>query len=247
MNTLWANILTACAILIYGYLLGSIQNGVVIGKLFFHKDPRDYGSHNSGGTNSGRVLGKKIGLLVIVLDFSKTIVAFWSVWAILRFSGLREAVAASDPNGLGLWDDGVFYNWLVLVGVSLGHCWPIYAKFKGGKTVACFMACVGGTSWFGVLLCNFAFFSLFLKKKVVSFASLFSGLIITVVIWTLALLSMLLPWDSSIMMWNFGFGGGAFYGWEMASVITFVYGLLVIRHHANIKRLAEGTEKPINY
>jgi glycerol-3-phosphate acyltransferase PlsY len=239
MNTILANILTACAILVYGYLLGSIQNGVVIGKLFFHKDPRDYGSHNSGGTNSGRVLGKKIGLLVIVLDFAKTIVAFWSVWAILRFSGLRDAVA--------LFDVGVFYNWLVLVGVSLGHCWPIYAKFKGGKTVACFMACVGGTAWFGVLLCNFAFFALFLKKKIVSFASLVSGLVITVVTWALALLSMLLPWDSSLMMWNFGFGGGAFYGWEMASVITFVYALLVIRHHANIKRLVDGTEKPINY
>ena len=65
------------AAVISSYLLGAIPNGVLIGKVFFGKDPRDYYSHNSGGTNTGRVLGKKIGLLVIVLDMLKTIIPIY--------------------------------------------------------------------------------------------------------------------------------------------------------------------------
>jgi glycerol-3-phosphate acyltransferase PlsY len=85
MNTALINVITALVVLLYGYLWGSIQNGVLIGKIFFKKDPRDFGSHNSGGTNSGRLFGEKIGLLVIFLDMVKGLIAFWSVWAILRF------------------------------------------------------------------------------------------------------------------------------------------------------------------
>ena len=54
--------------LIIGYLIGSIPWGVVIGKIFYHKDIREYGSGNSGGTNAGRVLGRPIGIIVILLD-----------------------------------------------------------------------------------------------------------------------------------------------------------------------------------
>jgi glycerol-3-phosphate acyltransferase PlsY len=62
---------------------------------FFQKDPRDYGSHNSGGTNVGRVFGKWIGILVIALDMIKCMLAFWSVWAIFAFgraSGSRRCL-----------------------------------------------------------------------------------------------------------------------------------------------------------
>ena len=62
------------ASLIIGYLFGSISNGILLGKILFKKDPRDYGSHNSGGTNVGRTFGKKIGLICIILDILKTII-----------------------------------------------------------------------------------------------------------------------------------------------------------------------------
>ena len=58
--------------ILIGYFLGSVNNAIIIGKVFFKKDPRDYGSKNSGGTNAGRVFGYKIGLLVIILDMIKT-------------------------------------------------------------------------------------------------------------------------------------------------------------------------------
>ena len=57
-------------IFIISYLFGSIPNGLIIGKLFYHKDPRNYGSHNVGGTNTGRILGKKAGLATIILKSS---------------------------------------------------------------------------------------------------------------------------------------------------------------------------------
>ena len=241
MDSIVWNILTALAVLIYGYLLGSIQNGIIIGKVFFKKDPRDFGSHNSGGTNTGRLFGERIGLLVIFLDMLKGLIAFWTVWAILRFTPIRET--------LSLWDDGVFYNWLTFLGVAVGHCWPLYAKFKGGKAVSSFMGSLGGTSWLGIIYGFLSFYPLYKSKKIVSFASIVSGGLVVSVTWLLVLVFWLSGWreSSSLFMWNFGFGGGLYFCWEQASILTVVYAILLVRHAANIKRMAKGTEKPVNY
>src|SRR5574344_2692433 len=167
MGNVLENIAIGLVCFLFGYFLGGIANGVVIGKVFFHKDPRDYGSHNSGGTNCGRVFDKWIGILVIALDMMKCMIVFWSVWAVLRFSGLRGAIS--------LFDDGVFYNWLAPLGAAIGHCYPIYLHFKGGKAVACYMGLLGGTSWLSFILCWLSFMPLFLGKKIVSIASLISS------------------------------------------------------------------------
>ena len=66
MDIILYNIGTVIFLLIFGYLIGSIPNAIWIGKLFFHKDPRDYGSGNAGGTNAGRVFGKGVGVIVIL-------------------------------------------------------------------------------------------------------------------------------------------------------------------------------------
>lgn len=237
MNEVGLNILVAISCLLFGYLVGGIPNGVVIGKVFFKKDPRDFGSHNSGGTNCGRLFGKWIGILVIALDILKAAIAFWSVWAILRFSGIRSVAP--------LFDDGAFYNWLTGLGVALGHCYSPYLHFKGGKTVACYMGLVGGTSWIGFLLCWSAFMPLFLRKKVVSLSSLISGGVLCVSQWVIYLIAFLCHWDDSILMWNFGLGGGLWIGWESSSVITVIYLIMIFRHRANIERLKNGEEAPL--
>ena len=239
MNQVWENVAVALVCFLFGYLLGGVPNGVVIGRVFFKKDPRDYGSHNSGGTNSGRLFGKWIGVLVIALDMSKCIIAFWVIWAILRFSGLRNVVS--------LWDDGVFYNWLAPLGAGLGHCFSPYIRFKGGKAVACYMGMIGGTSWLGFILCWLSFMPLFLRKRIVSAASLISGGILCLFEWIMFLLVRIANVPGEIFQWNFGAGGGLNYGWESASVVTIIYALMVIRHQANIKRLANGEEKPLTW
>ncbi len=236
----WINIGLAIAFLIFGYLIGSIPTGVIIGKLFFHKDPRSYGSHGSGGTNSSRVLGKKVGAIVITLDITKTVMTFWVCWAILAFSGIQ---ASTD-----LWDSGTLYLWLSVLGCAIGHCYPLYIGFKGGKAVACFMGATGGGSWLMFALDFIVFFSVYKigkRKNVVSFASIISSSILLLIVWIAAVLN-LCGLKTAVLMWDFGATKTLYLGWEAALVTTLIYILLVWRHHENIVRLKNGTEQKYN-
>lgn len=243
MNDITANILVALILAAFGFLMGSIPNGVLIGRIFFNDDPRKYGSHNSGGTNSGRVFGKKVGIAVILLDMLKTLIVFWVPWAILRFSGIR--------NSFTLWDDGVFYNYLGLLFAAVGHCYSPWIKFKGGKAVSCYMAATGGLGWLNFSLCLAFFVAFFKKKHVMSAATIKTSIIVSAAQWVLFIIRLLIPADSQYIMdyfmFNFGFGGGVFYGWEQALISTLICLILIIRHSQNIKRLREGSEKPVEW
>ena len=94
MNIYFVNILLGIGSIVLGYLFGSIPNGVIIGRLFFHKDPRDYGSHNSGGTNVGRVLSKRAGVATIILDMLKIILPIYVTWAVLLKTPLFDYIGA---------------------------------------------------------------------------------------------------------------------------------------------------------
>jgi acyl phosphate:glycerol-3-phosphate acyltransferase len=96
------------------YLLGSIPFALIVGRLFFGADIRDYGSGNLGTTNSIRILGKKAGLLVLIGDVSKGV------------------IAASLPLWLNLDIDPMYVGFAAV----FGHCFPIFAGFRGGKAVA---------------------------------------------------------------------------------------------------------------
>lgn len=100
---------------IVAYLLGSIPNGLVFGKLIWQVDLREYGSHNIGATNAWRTLGKGPGFLIFLLDFFK---GFISVWL--------GSVLAGTPMAM------------VLAGICaiIGHSCSVFLKFKGGKGVA---------------------------------------------------------------------------------------------------------------
>ncbi len=241
MNIL-LNILVVLGCLIWGFLVGSIPTGVIVGKVFFGVDPRDYGSHNSGGTNSGRVLGKKVGILVMVLDIAKTVFAFWTVWLFLRFGPINLAE---------LFDNGVLYNYLVCVAAAFGHCFSPWLKFKGGKAVACFMAIFGGSSWLGFIISLAVFFTIFLVvfKKVMSKASLLSGAVLIGISGLFYLLNVIIGGGAffDIILWDLGLVGGVCIGWEMLVAEVVVYVLLVIRHASNIERIKKGEEKPLEW
>jgi glycerol-3-phosphate acyltransferase PlsY len=235
------NIVIALVCMLFGYFIGAIPNGVLLGRLFFKKDPRDYGSHASGGTNASRVLGKKAGLIVILLDILKCAIAFWTVYAVITFSGLKQQVH--------LFDNGILYIWLTCLGVSIGHCWPVYIHFKGGKTVAVYMGATGGATWLMFILDHVIFFSVYLlskKKKIVSYASLISGLLILMIVWLFAILDMTGVMDTSILSWSFASPYPLHFSWEEGMVTTLIYLILVLRHHQNIVRLRKGTEAPVN-
>lgn len=240
MNDALANALLCLVALVGGYLFGSIPSGVIIGRVFFHKDPRDFGSGNSGGTNTGRVLGKKAGFATIALDMFKVLIPFYCFWAYLAFSGVLSTY--------DIFDNGVLYLWLLPVAATLGHCFPVYLGFRGGKAVACYYGILGGTSYVSAGVALVAFLSLLKAKKMVSFTSLISSFICLVFVYVMATLDWVIPgFDTSILFWNFGVGGLLYYGFEMAGALTIIYVILVIRHAGNIKRLKAGTESKITW
>ena len=132
------NIIAAISCIILGYLAGSIPTAIIIGKVFYHQDPREFGSKNAGGTNAGRLWGKKVGFLVIIIDMIKTIIPVWICWAILTFVQFGEnPLMAPTLTRLTDGDAGYMIRWSVYwlapIGAILGHCYPCFANFKGGK------------------------------------------------------------------------------------------------------------------
>lgn len=102
-------------ILLFSYLLGSIPNGLIFGRLIWHKDLRQFGSKNIGATNAWRVIGKKAGILIFLLDFLKGALSVF----------IAQTFAASP--------------WIVMFAgllVIIGHSFSVYLNFHGGKGVA---------------------------------------------------------------------------------------------------------------
>ena len=109
MNILIIVILVIC------YLIGSVQNGILLSKIFYKLDIRNFGSKSTGATNVNRVLGVKPGIIVLILDILKGLIPI----LILRIFLDNEIIAI-----------------LASCSIVIGHCFPLYHKFKGGKGVA---------------------------------------------------------------------------------------------------------------
>lgn len=224
-----------------GYLFGSIPNGVLIGKIFFGKDPRDYGSHNSGGTNTGRVFGYKVGLICIFLDMIKVLIPIYGMWAFLAFSGIPEQYGFHEWASLA-------YLWLVPVAGTLGHCYPLYLGFKGGKAVACFYGVLGGTTYVGMAFGLVTYLGILKLKKIVSYTSIISSFISLVFLYCMATIQWLLPsWNSGVLFFNFGVGGLLYFSFPMCIAFTIMFLILVFRHSSNIRRMREGNESKVKW
>lgn len=199
-------ILTIVWVLI-GYFFGSIPWGLIIGKVFYKTDIREYGSGNLGGTNAGRVLGKKAGIAVTVLDALKAFVLMTICYQIMP--------SATPYCGMA---------------VCIGHCFPYFAQFKGGKAVACS---------FGYLLA----LGLFITKDVI-FTFVFPLLFFLMMLGLFKMVS-LASMTSLIFATVIGFFT---YGDIKYAIMTLLITLFVIyRHLANIKRIIRGKESKVSY
>ena len=195
--------------LILSYLIGAIPNGYVIGKVFLKKDIREFGSGNTGATNSFRVLGKPAGFIVTFLDiFKGFITVFFPVWF---------PVHANGPIS-------TFFTHGLIVGIFaiLGHVYPIYLKFKGGKAVATSAGVVLGVNPILLLILAIIFFGILYLTKYVSLSSIVAA--ISCVICSLIIHDYIL------------FGMSAF-----VSII------LIFRHRSNIVRIFKGEEPKIKW
>ena len=200
------NFLIYGLLLLLGYLYGSIPFALVIGKLFYNVDIRNSGSGNLGGTNAGRVLGKKAGVSVIVLDASKCVITM--------------ALASLIASNLYVNTDIVYYTGLACV---FGHCYPVFANFKGGKAVSTAMGFILMVDWKTALIALAFFFVILKISKYVSLASIIASTSVLIA-------SPFLNYGIHIII--------------PAAGIIF---LLVFKHKENIIRIKNGTERKISW
>lgn len=142
---------------IFAYLAGSIPTAVWYGKIFHGVDVRQHGSGNAGATNSLRTLGKKAGIIVLIVDFLK---GFLAVKAASLFSTETDSIL---PLIMGL-------------AVIAGHIFPIFAQFRGGKGVATAMGVLVATFPWAALGCMVVFMIIVFATKYVSLGSILGAL-----------------------------------------------------------------------
>ncbi|MBM7607765.1 glycerol-3-phosphate 1-O-acyltransferase PlsY [Ureibacillus composti] len=194
-------------ILICAYLIGSIPSGLWIGKLFYKTDIRQHGSGNLGGTNSFRVLGKKAGIVVTSLDILK---------------GTAATLLLLIP----YFSESTIHPLILGVVAVVGHMFPIFAGFRGGKAVATSGGVLLGYSWPFFIVLIIAFFIALKATKIVSLSSMIVavvGLVYSAIYWIVT---------------------GDFALFILVAVLAF---FIFYRHRANIKRIKEGTEPKVKW
>jgi len=195
--------------LILSYLIGAFPSGLIIGKLFFKKDIRQYGSGNTGATNSFRVLGRPAGFIVTFLDiFKGFITVFFPLWFSVHADGV---ISTFFTNGLIV---GLF--------AILGHVYPIYLKFNGGKAVATSAGVVLGVNPILLLILAIIFFSVLKIFKYVSLSSIIAAISCVI-------------------------GSIIIHDYILLAVSGIVSIILIIRHKSNIVRIFKGEEPKIKW
>ncbi len=149
------------SIIILAYLLGSIPTSVWVGKIFYRIDIREHGSGNAGATNTIRVLGWKAGLPVMIVDVLKGFAAV----TLIRF-------VQSPPPGT---DQFVNYQLMLGGAAVIGHIFPVFARFRGGKGVATLFGMVLAISPFPTMVCAGVFLITLFLTKYVSLSSILAG------------------------------------------------------------------------
>lgn len=205
--------------IVVGYVFGLFQTGFIIGKMH-NIDIREHGSGNSGTTNAMRTLGKKYGFLTYLGDALK------AVFAVLLMCFIFRDNAAGDMMVIALYTG---------LGAILGHNFPFYMNFKGGKGIAASSGVIFSLvffDWKFLVLGLFTFFLALAITKYVSFSSLclMTGFFIEMIVW--GQLDMVHHLNSSEKI-------------EAYILVGIMTILSYIRHKDNIKRLANGTERKI--
>jgi acyl phosphate:glycerol-3-phosphate acyltransferase len=182
------------------YLLGSIPSGLIVGKIGYNIDIREHGSGNLGGTNTFRVLGIKAGIIVTLADI------------------LKGTLATLIP----LFAEADVYRLAIGIFAVIGHTYPLFAKFKGGKAVATSGGIILGVSPILFIIMILTFLLSLYISKYVSLSSMITGVAGVI---------------ASLFLGDIGL-----------IIVTAALTLFVIyRHTANIKRIMNKTEPKIKW
>lgn len=198
--------MTEIVLIILAYLIGSIPSAVWVSKTIFGIDIRDYGSGNAGATNTFRVLGAKWGSFVMIADVTKGVIAT-SLYIFIPFYLNNELARTNFMIALGL------------VAV-LGHVFPIWANFRGGKGVATILGMTLAIQPIVALICLMVFLISLISTRFVSLSSILASFAFMFLI--------LFVFDEKETLYRF-----------FAMIVAM---MVVITHHKNISRLYKGTE-----
>ena len=192
-------------LLILAYLLGSIPSGLWIGQIFFKINLREHGSGNTGTTNTFRILGKKAGMATFVIDFFKGTIA--------TLLPLIFHVQGVSPLVFGLL-------------AVIGHTFPVFAGFKGGKAVATSAGVIFGFAPLFCLYLAIVFFGTLYLGSMISLSSVTAALAAVLGVILFPLIGFLLP----------------SYDILFVVIILALASLIIIRHKDNINRIQNKTE-----
>ncbi len=206
-------------LLIIAYLLGSIPSAVWIGKKYYGVDIREHGSKNAGTTNMLRVLGKRAAIPVFGLDFLKGFVAV-TIIDLMKY----DSVFSGGENEMWFY----ILRIAAVLAAVLGHIFPIFAGFRGGKGVATLVGAVTGINANLILLCLGVWILVLMVTHYVSLSSMVAGCAFP--IFTLISPKVMNAMPDSLPFVIFSF------------VIAI---LLILTHRKNIERLRQGTESKI--
>ncbi len=211
--------LSLTVILVLSYLAGSIPGSVWVGQWLYGTDVRNYGSRNAGATNVFRVLGWKAGLLATVVDLGKGLFA----------AGLIATIRLDDlPSGLEFWHIETFVRLLAGFAAVIGHMFPIWAKFKGGKGVNTAAGVLFALTPITMWIVLGVFFVVLFSSRYVSLASISAAISFPTAVAVRKYIFHTDALDTSILVFGIIMAVG-----------------IIVAHRANIKRLLNGTESRI--
>lgn len=212
--------LSTLTVVLISYVIGSIPSAIWVGKIYKGIDVRNHGSGNAGTTNTFRVLGVPAGITVFVMDFMKGFVpSFWlSLMAFDLFAG---------PLAPPAWDAESFLKITCGLFAVIGHMYPVFAKFKGGKGAATACGMLFGVEPISIAIAFTVFGAIVVLTKYVSLASISA--------------SFLYPINLLVMKYGFN---------QEIDGSIILFGIIcstgiIYRHIPNIKRLLDGTESKI--
>lgn len=192
------------------YLLGSIPTSVWIGKAYYNLDIRKHGSFNAGATNTFRVLGKKPGIIVLLIDVTKG-----SLAVLLPYFLISNSIS---------YDRLVLIQILTAIMAVVGHVFPLFANFDGGKGVATSLGVIIGLHPPAAIICFAIFLLVFIISKYVSLGAIVASFLFPILI-------------------NFVFQVDSFW-LRLFSVI--LGAIVIITHKKNIVRILKGEEGKMN-
>ena len=205
-------------ILVFSYLVGSIPISIILTKMKKGVDIRDFGSGNAGGTNVSRVLGKKYGVLVILLDAMKGIIA---VVLISRLYFGSFPFPNTTP-----FDDFTLVQIMAGIAAIIGHIWTIFAGFKGGKGIATGLGVLISVVTLDLILALGVFFLVVYISKYISLASISAAVSVPIIMIVREnIFSVDIP--------------------SYHNLLPFVIGislLIIYTHRGNVGRLLAGSE-----